>query len=349
MPILGRGEDRGDGHCGGNAPASARNPWVRPFLLGLMAGGLAMTASARALADPVYSLPAGPAPAGISVALGADGVEADAPVYGPPRDLSEGRKRDADRYRSFGSRVGAVQWEFAAMLAILTAVNLPKDLKHGSDFHFHDEGFFGRDTDNVGVDKLDHAFNTYLYSDILYARMKRKTGGGFQSALTAGILGVALQAYGEIYDGFEDSSGWSMQDTAFNVIGAGFSVLRNSVPGLDETLDFRVQITPNSHVYSHEGKEHFRQQHFLLALKLAGFDAFEDTPLRLVELQLGYYASGFTPRERARGETPERHPFVGIGLNVGELFFHAPRSRLGRAVRSVLEYVQVPYTAARTN
>jgi uncharacterized protein YfiM (DUF2279 family) len=265
--------------------------------------------------------------------------------YGPPDDAQALARQD--RYRSFGSRVGAVKWEMALGIAALTAVNLPKDLHHGSGFHFHNEGWFGHDTDNVGVDKLAHAFNSYLYADILYARMARKTGGGLPSALTAGALAVGLQAYGEIYDGFEDSIGWSWQDTAFNFAGAGFSVLRNAVPGLKDKLDFRLEVTPNSHFYSHEGKEHFRQQHFLMALKLAGFDRFRETPLRLVELQVGYYARGFTPRERAEGDTPERRPFFGIGLNVGELLFATPRSGLTRAARTVLEYLQLPYTAVR--
>ncbi len=354
MPVLGRPEDTSDSHAGGPALGATWNLSIRCCLLGLLAGGLALTASPRAQADPVYSLPSGAEPVDLSVALGTDvaGVDVPSPAQDPacgsPRDHPFRPGKGTDRYRSFGSRVGAVKWEFSGMMGILTAVNLPKDIKHGSDFHFHNEGFFGHDTDNVGVDKLDHAFNSYLYADILYARMKRKTGGGFQSALTAGILAIGLQAYGEIYDGFEDSSGWSMQDTAFNIIGAGFSVLRNSVPGLDEKLDFREQITPNSHFYSHEGKEHFRQQHFLLALKLAGFETFKETPLRLVELQLGYYASGFTPRERARGETPERRPFVGIGLNVGELLFGSAPTPFTHAAKTALEYIEIPDTAIRS-
>ncbi len=271
-------------------------------------------------------------------------------LYGPSDSRPAKRPTyDPDRYNTFGRRVGAVKWEFAGMLAILTAVNLPKDLHDGSSFRFHDEGLFGHDTDNVGVDKVDHAFNSYLYSDILYARLKRKAGAGFQSALTAGLLSIAAEAYGEIYDGFEDSSGWSMQDVMFDIAGAGFSVLRNSVPGLADKLDFRLLLTPNSHFYSYEGKEHYRQQKFLFALKLAGFEPLERTPLRFVELETGYYASGFTPRERAEGGTPRRHVFVGLGLNVQELLFKHSDGLVGQAGRAVLTYLQLPYTSVRSN
>ena len=267
------------------------------------------------------------------------------PVYGPPSDRLPRSEPDRQRYNSFGSRAGTVKWELAGFVAALTAINLPKDIQHGSSFHFHNEGLFGHDTDNIGVDKLAHAYNIYVFSDILYARMKRKTGGGFKSALTSGLLALGLAAYSEVYDGFEDSSGWSMQDVGFDILGAGFSVLRNSVPGLSEKLDYRLLLVPNRHFYTHEGKEHFRQQHFLLSLKLAGFDAFHDSPLRFVELQAGYYARGFTPRERARGEMPQRKPFIGIGINVGELLFGSTRSPVWRATKSVLNYIELPYTA----
>ena len=175
-----------------------------------------------------------------------------------------------------------------------------------------------------------------------------QSGGPTLFALTAGVLSLAAEAYGEIYDGFEDSSGWSMQDVMFDIAGAGFSVLRNSVPGLADKLDFRLLLTPNRHFYSYEGKEHYRQQKFLFALKLGGFETFQRSPLRFVDLELGYYASGFTPRERARGDEPRRHPFIGLGLNVNELLFKHPDSWPEKAAHSVLTYIQLPYTSVRS-
>jgi len=62
-------------------------------------------------------------------------------------------------------------------------------------------------------------------------------------------------------------------------------------------------------------------------------------------VQGGYYAQGFTHEEEVRGEPLRRRLFLGIGLNVTELLFPARPSRLGRAVKSALEYLQVPYTA----
>ena len=105
----------------------------------------------------------------------------------------------------------------------------------------------------------------------------------------------------------------------------------------DEDGTARSPITDYSH------------QRYLLALKLAGFGRLKDTPLRLVELHGGYYARGFTAEEEADGDPLRRRLFVGAGLNLAELLFPSRPGGFGRAVKSVLEYVQLPYTAVHTN
>ena len=82
------------------------------------------------------------------------------PLYGPADSRPAKRPTyDPERYNTFGKRVGAVKWEFATAIALLTVANLPKDLHHGSSFHFHDEGLFGHDTDvgdQPGVEDAVH-------------------------------------------------------------------------------------------------------------------------------------------------------------------------------------------------
>ncbi|TCU59944.1 hypothetical protein EDF58_102633 [Novosphingobium sp. PhB57] len=85
----------------------------------------------------------------------------------------------------------------------------------------------------------------------------------------------------------------------------------------------------------------------MLSFKGAGFEALERTPLRFVDLQVGYYGSDFMIDDRLAGKEPKRHLFVGLGLNLGELLFGRSRSRLGKAGYTVLDYFQVPYTSIR--
>lgn len=275
--------------------------------------------------------------------------DAPVPVYGPidPEAPAVPEQSGEQRYRSFGAQVGAVKWELAAVLAYYTAINASKLGEDPQWPHFHNEGWFGKSTNNAGVDKMAHAYTAYVVSELLHARMKRKTGGAPGTPLTAAALGLAATLYTELWDSIEPTSGWSWEDVTFNAIGAGFSVLRNSVPGLDEKLDYRVMIIPNSNIYSTEGKGHFEQQRYFFALKLAGFHDLEKTPLRFVELHAGYYAGDFTNSDRAAGREPKRHVFFGVGLNLRELLFKNSSSRVGRAAGEVLDYWQPPYTAVQ--
>ncbi|WP_254657286.1 DUF2279 domain-containing protein [Sphingobium fuliginis] len=223
-------------------------------------------------------------------------------------------------YRSLGSRIGAAKWEMLGIMAYTTTIQT--QLTHlNTGFHFHDEGWFGRNTTNLGIDKLTHAFNGYLFSEFLGWRIARKTGDRARAAIPSAIMGFGLQLYGEMFDAFKTSSGFSVQDVVFNGLGASFSAARHIVPGLASKIDFRLMLMPNKKGFSRSGKKHYEQQRFLLSLELAGFKTFENSPLRFVELQVGYRGKNFSNRDRAMGIKPDRDIFFGVALNLKEIFF----------------------------
>lgn len=265
----------------------------------------------------------------------------------PPLDPSGHVPREFASHRGFFEQAGSSTTEVALLSGYVLAQGIPKLFKPTTGFHFKDEGWFGKDTQNVGMDKLTHAFNTYLIAELLHHRIHRNTGGAEGDALTAGILASGLMALNEISDAIEPDSGYSMQDIAMNVAGATFSVLRNTVPGLKEKLAFKIEIMPNHQIYSRTGKPHYEQQRFMFSLKGAGFEKLESSELKYLDLQVGYYASDFLKSDRDQGITPKQHLFVGVGLNLGELLFAKSGSRIGRAAYSVLDYVQLPYTSLR--
>lgn len=257
--------------------------------------------------------------------------------------LSDGRP--GRTYASFGEDVKAIKWEIAAVAGYYTAINGPKLFMDPRWPRFSNEGWFGRNTNNVGIDKLAHSYSAYVISEILYARLKHKTGDAPGIQWTAAAIASGVMAYTEAWDSIEPSGGWSWQDITFNTAGAGFSVLRNSVPGLDRKLDFRLMWEANGDILTFRGKRHFQRQRYFFALKPSGFSAFEKSPLRFVELHLGYRGDDFLNEDRAAGIRPKRHVFVGVGLNLREILFKNPRSRAGRAAGEVLDYFQPPLTA----
>ncbi|WP_326524061.1 DUF2279 domain-containing protein [Sphingomonas sp.] len=295
-----------------------------------------------------------PAPREIAVEIAA--VPAATMVDQPPSgDIDPAEAAEPTESRlpgdamNFGRRAKAVKWEIGAIFAIVTAKNLPTVIREPQPFRFVDEGFFGRNTEQAGVDKVAHAWNTYLFTDVLYRQIADKTGGGRGAALTAAALGLGLQTYTEVYDGIHRGSGFSMQDMLMNSMGAGFSVLRHTVPGLREKVDFRLMAVPTYKLIQFGGDKRFENQWFLLALKGAGFKGVRDTPLRFVELHVGYHAKNFALEDRLAGKPLERKPFVGIGLNVTELFLKDRRGSPAAVARGALEYLQPPYVAVHVD
>jgi hypothetical protein len=323
------------------APILAMSDWRLPSAVGGMSS------------DQVSARPE-PAPFGQPKLVEADWQPADAPgpatlPMAPGSSIGEEPGDAADRPRlSFGQRVGAAKWETAAIFGYMTATQIAVT-KGTRSFHFQDEGWFGKDTTNLGIDKLTHAFNSYLLAELLHWRISRKTGDAHGSAATAAVLASGLMIYSELFDAHKKSSGFSVQDVVSNTAGAAFSALRNTTPGLKDKLDFRLLLVPNSDVITLKGKRHYEQQRYLLALQLAGFDKLRDSPLRFVELHAGYRATGFTNPQRERGEPLRRSLFVGVGLNLNELFFRNPRSTPARVASQALNYIQVPYTAFYTD
>ena len=279
---------------------------------------------------------AGPAPVGLA----------------GPRDTHASRWTDhvsgsRATHRGFWKQAGTVTTETLVLFGYFSLMSGNKLFKETVPFHFKSEGWFGKDTQTVGIDKLTHAFNTYLISEFLHARIHEETNASHGDAITAAVIASGLMAFNELSDGIEPDSGYSMEDIVMNVAGAGFSVLRNTVPGLKEKVAFKLEIVPNEQIYSRTGKPHYEQMRYMFSIKGAGFKEIEKTPLRFLDLQLGYYASDFLNEDRAAGIEPKRHLFVGLGLNVGELLFGRSKSGVGKAANTVLDYLQLPYTSLR--
>lgn len=316
----------------------------RGFAIGRLAGMILVAGSGCGAAARAESWSLQPGAAGAATGDMASEPTPSAQPFGPAQDVAAPAIAPERRSPSFGAEVGAVKWEAGALFAYMTATQIAVT-KKTEGFHFQDEGWFGKDTTNLGVDKLTHAYNSYLIAEFLQSRIARKTGVKGSGAVTAAVLASGLMIYSELYDAHKVTSGFSIQDVLFNTGGAAFSVARNTVPGLERKLDFRLLLIPNSDIYTFKGKRHYAQQRFMLALKLSGFEGMERSPLRFLELHAGYHASGFTGPDRARGETPRRRIFYGVGVNLKELFFKSPRSTAGRIAGQALDYLQVPYTA----
>jgi hypothetical protein len=264
----------------------------------------------------------------------------------------------ADQFKDNALSVG---WELAVVGGALVVVGLRDWDWGGSKFAFINEGWFASNTRHGGMDKIGHAFSTYVIADLLTDRILANASNPAGAQITGALLAFGIMGAGETVDGFTGKHRFSREDIAANAIGAAFSIFRNSIPGMREKLDFRFMYTPAS--YERAGitpsEFHFippyERQRYIMALKGSGFDELKDTPLRYFELQGGFDARGFEDKERQFGYPVERTFYVGIGLNLNEILFGAgPFPNFAKskdtlpawAVQKTFEYIQVPYTAA---
>jgi hypothetical protein len=211
------------------------------------------------------------------------------------------------------------------------------------------------------MDKIGHAFSTYVIGDILTDRIRANAANPAGAQITGGLVAFGIMTLAETLDGFTGKHRFSREDIAANAAGAAFSILRNSIPGMREKLDWRVMYTPRS--FERPGVSSwdegilppYDRQRFIMALKASGFDGLKATPLRYVELHTGFDARGFEQKEREFRHPIERSFYVGLGLNLNELLFaEGPLPNFAshkasvpaQVVQKTFEYVQVPYTAA---
>jgi hypothetical protein len=161
---------------------------------------------------------------------------------------------------------------------------------------------------------------------------------------------MGRMTYVELFDGFSEDHGFSYEDMVLDALGIGLAYARYKVPGLREVLDFRLEYWPFVHKGFRPLSDHSGLCN-LPAFKLSGVEPPRKTPLRYVELHAGYYTRGFLREERLAGEDKERTAFVGIGVNLNELFFgRRPRDAstvFDRARRLVFEHVRIPCTSYR--
>lgn len=110
----------------------------------------------------------------------------------------------------------------------------------GGGFKAEREGWFGRDTEHGGQDKLGHYMFTYAGARLLTWGLE-SLGHDREKAiwLGAGTAFVALSGI-EVIDGFSKKWSFSPEDFLMNTAGAAAAILLEQNPKLDRMFDFRI-------------------------------------------------------------------------------------------------------------
>ncbi len=199
------------------------------------------------------------------------------------------------------------------------------------------EDWFGRETDEGGADKLGHLYTTYALSHLFasiydswdYPREEALRLGSFSALGTMTIM--------ELGDSFSDY-GFSYEDMIMNCVGAAAGYWLGSHPGWQRRLDLRLEYAPSLSNFETDVVTDYEHHKYLLALKADGFEIMAASPLRYLELHIGYYSRGYDDYKSSQPyDDRERIVYLGLGLNVGKAIDGVWKTR-------IFDYLQLPYT-----
>jgi Predicted periplasmic lipoprotein (DUF2279) len=218
------------------------------------------------------------------------------------------------------------------------------------------EGWFGRNTDYGGADKLGHAMSTYVGVRLL-TRGFEWAGNDTERARKLGLwTSVGTMLGVELVDGYSKKWRFSKEDALVNLAGGALGYLLEARPELDDLIDIRLQYSRSTGPLGRRDFDPFGDysgQRYLLVLKASGVPAFKTHPLmRYLELSVGYGTRNFEKESRAF-TTPTRHAYYGVSLNLSELLRstvykgNASPTRTQRLTETFFEFVQVPAASAQ--
>jgi len=256
-----------------------------------------------------------------------------------------------NRLSAWGEDIAATRWETGAAVAAMTVLGLNSwDWGSSKSFSWNPEGWFGPETGSGGMDKLGHAFTSYAITNVLADRLLLKGRSPERAALSAALTTQAIMLYVELFDGYSDDHGFAREDVVMNLLGSGLAYARNVSPTFRDLVDYRMEYQPSGYKGFRPFSDYSGQK-YLMAFKLGGFDTLRETPFRYMELQAGYFTRGFSEAEQIDGLNRTRFGFMGVGLNLSELFFgrrDSQESGLKRNGRMFFDHIEIPHTAVRT-
>lgn len=293
----------------------------------------------RGAADvPAQLLAGARLPGGIGTAddYGAGGAGVDGRVSPPPGPETAASMADATLPPAPDVAAGKVRRSRQLVVGALVAWGLLQWDYGRRSPHLARERWFQADTAEGGADKLGHFYTAQALARGM-ASLYRGWGLAPAAAAREGArTSVLVTAVMEAGDGFSPY-GVSGEDMVMNLAGAWAGLELARRPAWRERVDVRVEYRFGSD--TQDISTDYERGRFLVALKPAGFAGWRDTPLRWLELQLGYYARGYD-----QPLTPDRRvPYAALGLNLPLLFRRAGLPRLA----GVLQFYQPPDSSLR--
>jgi hypothetical protein len=164
------------------------------------------------------------------------------------------------------------------------------------------------------MDKLGHAYGTYLTTEFLYLRLRTRYGADAPVTLYPPLFSWLVMLYVEVFDGFSVDHGFAYEDIVMNAAGSTGSFLRHAVPDVGRVIDYRLEYYPSGHGAGFHPIIDYAGQKFLLAFRPGNLEPLKWSVARFVELYLGYTTRGFRKQDPRTDRV--RRLYVGVGVDL---------------------------------
>lgn len=233
-----------------------------------------------------------------------------------------------------GNQMLATNIALAGFIAAWGAANW----NYGSnDWHATTEGWFAQQADEGGADKTGHLYTTYVLGRSLTGLFRHYGYDDRSAGWVGAASSLAAMTFMEFGDGFSPY-GFSAEDEAMNIAGAGFAWLLAANPALDGKFALRGEYRLHGD-HTQDVFTDYDRWCYYATLKLDGF-AHTPRALRWVELHTGYYTRGYADTNPTNDR---RYYFFGVGLSFAKL----ARAAGWQRTANFLDYYQPPGTVAR--
>ena len=202
---------------------------------------------------------------------------------------------------------------------------------------FKNEGWVGPDTHAGGADKTGHLYTSYLLTEGLLWDFKRQQVNNPEDKAALAAMGAMTLI--EIGDATSSKYGFSGEDLVSDALGVGASWWLSKNPEWGDRIDLRMEYWPSPGFSGkYDAAADYSGMKHLVAIKGDGFQRLKGTPLEYLELQAGYYTRGFRTYDKGHWDKPERHTYVGVGLNLPRIFGK------DTVAGTLFKYYQPPHT-----
>ena len=209
------------------------------------------------------------------------------------------------------------------------------------EFGIENEGWFGKESNNGGADKLGHAYTWCLLTRGLIHNYERH---GF-SRKSSAFWGFTIPAFNgiiiEILDGYTDYNA-STEDILFNLMGSGLGAYLYLNPKLDELIHLDWSYLPSSDFTKNIKKDFttdYAGQVFTLEIngkgvrKILKYD--QSSPIDYFQMGFSYYTRGYSGELNTN---KERFTGITLGINLQEFF------KVDSPTRTFVKYFKIPYS-----